>query len=138
MYTIEKYNISMLCILCTLMPKILPLLTLTSIHTWYEQSTHFPPRAACQPLNTLLAKYCLSYHATYVYVGLSPFIPLLNGYGHARLSNIIVFVDKIQQILGVQYGLHDLVSLIGSQTTSQDQNTHSLGIFQDNKYTKVQ
>ena len=39
MYTLEKNNIYPLCILCMLMSRIIPLLTLTLIHTWYEEST---------------------------------------------------------------------------------------------------
>ena len=36
MYTLEKNNTSPFCILCTLMPQIIPLLTFMPIHTWYE------------------------------------------------------------------------------------------------------
>ena len=35
-YTVEKINTSPLCILCMLMPQIIPLLTLMLVHTWYE------------------------------------------------------------------------------------------------------
>ena len=38
MYILEKFNTSPLCILCTLMPQIITLLTLTLVHTWYEES----------------------------------------------------------------------------------------------------
>ena len=47
MYTLEKINTSPLCILDTLMPQIVPLLTLTLLHTWYEEST--PWASSCQP-----------------------------------------------------------------------------------------
>ena len=40
MYALEKKSItSPLHILCTLMPQIIPLLTLMLVHTWYEEST---------------------------------------------------------------------------------------------------
>ena len=39
MYKLEKNNTSPLCIICMLMPQILPLLTLTLVHTWYEEAT---------------------------------------------------------------------------------------------------
>ena len=39
MYTLKKINATPLCILCMLMSQILPLLTLTFICTWYEEST---------------------------------------------------------------------------------------------------
>jgi hypothetical protein len=38
MYTLHNWNISPLCILCTLMPQITPLLTLTLVHMEYEKS----------------------------------------------------------------------------------------------------
>ena len=38
MSTLEKINTSILCILCTLIPQIIPLLTLTFAHMWYEDS----------------------------------------------------------------------------------------------------
>ena len=38
MYTLDKNNTSPLGILCTLMPQIIPLLTLMLDHTWYEKS----------------------------------------------------------------------------------------------------
>ena len=38
MYTLEKNNASPLCILCTLMPQVIPLFTLTLVCTWYEES----------------------------------------------------------------------------------------------------
>ena len=37
MYTLEKSNTSPLCILCMLMPQIIPLLTLMLVHMWYEE-----------------------------------------------------------------------------------------------------
>ena len=39
MCTLEKYNISPLCMLSTLMPQILPLLTLMLVCRWCEEST---------------------------------------------------------------------------------------------------
>ena len=39
MYTLEKNNTSPLWILCTLIPEIVPLLTLMLLCTWYEEST---------------------------------------------------------------------------------------------------
>ena len=45
MYTLDKTNTShvcILCILCTLMPQIISLSTLTLVHTWYKES-HPPP-----------------------------------------------------------------------------------------------
>ena len=42
MYTLEgggKGNTSLLCILCTLIPQIIPLLTLTLVRMLYEEST---------------------------------------------------------------------------------------------------
>ena len=36
MYTLEKNNTSPLCVLYTLMPHIIPLLTLMLVCTWYE------------------------------------------------------------------------------------------------------
>ena len=41
MYIQEKNNTSPLCILCMLMPQIIPPLTLTLVCTWYEES--YPP-----------------------------------------------------------------------------------------------
>ena len=38
MYKLEKNNTSPLRILCMLMPQLIPLLTLTFVHTWYEES----------------------------------------------------------------------------------------------------
>ena len=38
MYVLEGNNTSPLCILCTLMPQIIPLLTLMLVHTWYKES----------------------------------------------------------------------------------------------------
>ena len=38
MYTLEKNSTSSLHILCTLMPQRIPLLTLTLICMWYEES----------------------------------------------------------------------------------------------------
>ena len=38
MYTLEKNNNPPLCIICTLMPQIIPLLKLTPIHIRYEES----------------------------------------------------------------------------------------------------
>ena len=39
MYKLEKNNTSPLCILRTLMPQIIPLLTVMLVRTWYEEST---------------------------------------------------------------------------------------------------
>lgn len=39
MYTIENSITFPLCILCTLMPQIILLFTLTLVHTWYYKST---------------------------------------------------------------------------------------------------
>ena len=39
MYTIEKSNTFPLCIICTLMPQIIPFFTLTLVHKWYYEST---------------------------------------------------------------------------------------------------
>ena len=39
MYTLERENVSPLCILCNLLPQIIPFLKLTLVHTWYEEST---------------------------------------------------------------------------------------------------
>jgi hypothetical protein len=39
MYILEKNDTSPLCILCMLMPKIIRLLTLMLVRTWYEEST---------------------------------------------------------------------------------------------------
>ena len=43
--TLEKSNASPLCILCMLMDKIIPHLTLTLVHTLYEESNpwEYPP-----------------------------------------------------------------------------------------------
>ena len=38
MYTLEKNDASPSCILCILMPQIIPLLTLTLVCMWYEES----------------------------------------------------------------------------------------------------
>ena len=45
----KKEKKSPLCILYMLMPQILPLLTLTLVHTWYEESTP-PPMFASKTL----------------------------------------------------------------------------------------
>ena len=37
MYTLHNWNMSPLCILCTLMPQITPLLTLTLVRMGYEK-----------------------------------------------------------------------------------------------------
>jgi hypothetical protein len=37
--TPKEINATPLCILCTLMSQIIPLLTLTFVRTWYEEST---------------------------------------------------------------------------------------------------
>jgi hypothetical protein len=51
MYTQQINNISPLCILCVLMPQIIPFLTLTIIHARYEEPTPWaigePIMAAC-------------------------------------------------------------------------------------------
>ena len=47
MYTLEKENTSMLCILYTLMPQIIPLLTLTLVHVWYEKPTPLGDHTPC-------------------------------------------------------------------------------------------
>ena len=39
MYILENNDTSPLCILCTLMPRIIPLPTLTLVRMWYEEST---------------------------------------------------------------------------------------------------
>ena len=52
MYTLEKNNASPLCILCTLMPQIIPLLTLTLVHTWYEESNPWTKTTTWQKCNT--------------------------------------------------------------------------------------
>ena len=39
MYTLKKNNTSLLCIVCLLMPQVIPLLTLTLGQMWYEEST---------------------------------------------------------------------------------------------------
>ena len=39
MYTLEKNNASPLCVLCTILPQIKPLITLRLVRTWYEEST---------------------------------------------------------------------------------------------------
>ena len=39
MYKRGENNTALLCMLCMLMPQILPLMILTSVHTWYEEST---------------------------------------------------------------------------------------------------
>ena len=39
MYTLDKNNTSLLCILCTLMPQIIPLRTPMLVHMLYEKST---------------------------------------------------------------------------------------------------
>ena len=39
MSTLVKITTSPLCILCMLIPQIIPLLTLKLVHTWYEEST---------------------------------------------------------------------------------------------------
>jgi hypothetical protein len=41
MYTLEKNKTSTLCLLCALVPQTIPLLTLTLVHTWYEESTPY-------------------------------------------------------------------------------------------------
>ena len=41
MYSLEKNCTSPLCILCTLMPQIIPLLTLTLVRTLCEESTRW-------------------------------------------------------------------------------------------------
>jgi hypothetical protein len=38
MYTLEKHNTSPLCILYKLMREMIPLLILTLVHTWHEES----------------------------------------------------------------------------------------------------
>ena len=47
-------NTSPLCILCTLMPQIIPLLTFTLVCTWYEESTS-------RTLSVLMSQGSLSY-----------------------------------------------------------------------------
>ena len=43
MCTLEKNNIPPLCIICTLMPQTIPLLTFMLVHMWYEESNPPPP-----------------------------------------------------------------------------------------------
>ena len=43
MYTLEKINTSPLCILCTILPQTIPLLTLMLVCRWYEESTPREP-----------------------------------------------------------------------------------------------
>ena len=39
MYRLEENDTPPLCIICTLVPQITPLLTLTLVRMWYEEST---------------------------------------------------------------------------------------------------
>ena len=52
MFTLEKTNTSPLCILCPLMPQIIPLRTLKLVHTWYEESN--PQVILCQKSSGML------------------------------------------------------------------------------------
>ena len=47
-------NTSPLCILCMLMPQIIPLLILTLVCTWYEESTPSPPREQCGDIRVVV------------------------------------------------------------------------------------
>ena len=74
MYTLEKNSTSPLCILCTLMSQIIPLLALMLGHTWYEEST---PQGEMPPLSMQNVDYELNKSLLYIiYIFLS--ITLLN------------------------------------------------------------
>ena len=77
MHTIKKNNASPLCMLCTLIPQILPLLTLTSVHTkpkdinlslvgfritriLTDYAQNLPGHWLAQPLQVLLERWSIS------------------------------------------------------------------------------
>ena len=71
MYILERNNTSPLCVLCTLMPQIISLLTLPLLHMWYGESTpwagsnvfstirfmYLPCKTLCTNLITGLARH---------------------------------------------------------------------------------
>jgi hypothetical protein len=85
MYTLENSNTSPLCILCMPMAQIIPLHTLTSIRTMYEESTPSPsprPMSIIPPYfktkHNHGLKNSMTHHSVRIYSGVGPLEPLLH------------------------------------------------------------